>query len=320
MDACADTIRETPFERFPVLITAFNRPDELRRLIDTLRSYYPTKLYIAIDGARLSNPGEEKRVASCIDIARSLKWPAPVHLLVQERNLGCGVAVPAALAWFFEQEPEGIVLEDDINPTSAFFTFAEKALERFRDNPEVFLAAGCNFVPWASEQVEGPWRRTRYPRVWGWVSWADRWEHYAREMPSFLSIPRIWRLWRWTKGSLSETLYWLRHFHRVRSGRLDTWDYQLIAHSVEEGCEFVTANRNLVHNTGWGSDATHTRLAPGFLLPAQSVVPGDWAWNSDALPNESADSWERSHVFQASGVRLVRKALTLIGAKASLLT
>jgi hypothetical protein len=45
--------------------------------------------------------------------------------------------VSGAISWFFEQEPEGIVLEDDCVPHASFFPFCAELLKHYRDENRV---------------------------------------------------------------------------------------------------------------------------------------------------------------------------------------
>ena len=56
-----------------------------------------------------------------------------VRTLFRTNNLGCGEGPSTAITWFFENEPEGIIVEDDCLPSLSFFNYAEEMLERCRN-------------------------------------------------------------------------------------------------------------------------------------------------------------------------------------------
>src|SRR5689334_10050029 len=97
----------------PVLLLVFNRPETTRQVFEAIRQARPSRLYIGADGPRDDKPGEPGLCEDVRGIATSVDWPCKVRRLFREKNLGCGVAVGAAIDWFFEHEPEGIILEDD---------------------------------------------------------------------------------------------------------------------------------------------------------------------------------------------------------------
>ena len=99
--------------RSPVLFLVFNRPEPTAEVFAAIRAAKPPRLYVAADGARPNRPGEAQRCEETRRVATAVDWPCEVKTLFRDRNLGCKQAVSQALDWFFECEPEGVVLEDD---------------------------------------------------------------------------------------------------------------------------------------------------------------------------------------------------------------
>ena len=156
----------------PVLFIVFNRPETTAQVFAAIRTARPERLYIAADGPRAGREGEAERVAETRAIATAVDWPCQVETLVRPENLGCKRAVSSAISWFFENEPEGIVLEDDTVPLASFFTYADEMLERYRHDDRVMMVNGSNLV---SHVYKSPYSYffSAYPRVWGWVSTAS---------------------------------------------------------------------------------------------------------------------------------------------------
>jgi len=65
--------------------------------------------------------------------------------------------------------------------------------------------------------------------------------------------------------------FWYAIFEAVRSGGIDTWDYQLVYASLINSWLNVIPAVNLVTNIGFGPDATHTKSPTGF----DNQPPGD---------------------------------------------
>src|SRR5215472_16858262 len=99
----------------PVIMLVYNRPEQTRRVFAAIQEARPRPLYLAADGPR-EQLEEEERCAEVRSIVQRVQWPCQMETLFRDRNLGCGVAVRSALDWFFEHEPEGIILEDDCLP------------------------------------------------------------------------------------------------------------------------------------------------------------------------------------------------------------
>ena len=112
----------------PVLIIVYNRPGLACSLIKSLEKVAPAKIYVAADGPNTDNLDDLERCAQTRSLfverrSEFIDWPCEIKTLFQEANLGCRAGVTAALDWFFEQEEEGIVLEDDIVADPTFSRF-----------------------------------------------------------------------------------------------------------------------------------------------------------------------------------------------------
>ena len=131
----------------PVPLIIFNRTNCLQRVFQRIREIRPAKLYLAADGPRPSRPEDvEKCEAARRLIINNIDWPCQLFTHLNEQNLGCGRGPASAITWFFEQEEEGIILEDDCLVDSSFFTFAQELLEQYRDDQRVGVISAMNMV------------------------------------------------------------------------------------------------------------------------------------------------------------------------------
>ena len=237
----------------PVLFLVFNRPAVTRRVFDAIRQAQPSHLYVAADGPRPSKDGECARVEEVRQIATQIDWDCNLYTLFQDQNLGCGKAVSVAINWFFENEKEGIILEDDCLPVVDFFRFCDELLDRYRDINEVAHIGGCN--PMSRSKRSNSYLFTRYNRIWGWATWARAWKKFDYEM-------RDWPMVR-EQGLLEELFprriakLYTAFFDNCYRGEIDTWDFQWFFSRLRIGLA-ICPEVNLVKNLGFGEDATHT--------------------------------------------------------------
>jgi hypothetical protein len=236
----------------PVLLVAYNRPDETDKVIGALRELKPRVLYIVVDGPR-PTAVDRARVAAVREIVREkISWKCDLHLELRDVNLGCRAGMTAALNWFFSENAEGIVLEDDLVPDPTFFVFCGELLTRFRGDARIWGIGGDNSFR-VEPEGDGSYGFTRYALIWGWASWSDRWAHYDARLES------------WSRDSVS----WLhggekRYFSKVlnqilREGRPDSWAFPLSSTVLMGGGLWVFPKKNLVRNIGFSEDATHTK-------------------------------------------------------------
>jgi len=228
-----------------VLFLVFNRPDTTAQVFEVIRKARPPRLYVAADGPRPNREGEAERVARVREIATAVDWPCEVKTLFREENLGCKYAVSGGITWFFEQEEQGIVLEDDCLPSQSFFWFCEVMLERYQDEKSIWMINGFN--PRYPGVSSSEYFLSQNPSVWGWASWRDRWLNYDVEMSNF---SREKELSLYNKIPKYVKSYYQKSFSNTYVGIIDTWDYQLTWLILLNNGYVVKPRVNLISNIG----------------------------------------------------------------------
>ena len=169
----------------PILFLIFNRPDTTKRVFESIRSIKPAKLYIAADGDRKDKVGEDllcKDTRSIIDL---IDWECEIKTLFRPENLGCKIAVSSAIDWFFENEEQGIILEDDCLPNESFYIYCETLLNYYAFNERIMHISGNNFQD-GMMRGNGSYYFSNYNHIWGWASWKRAWKAYNVDL-SFLT-------------------------------------------------------------------------------------------------------------------------------------
>ncbi len=241
----------------PVLFLVFNRPDTTARVFEAIRTARPERLYVAADGPRPDRPGEAERCAEIRQIATAVNWPCEVRTLFRDRNLGCGEAVSGAIRWFFDNEEEGMILEDDCLPSSDFFRFCSELIERFRHEPQVMAVCGsCYAEP--DENYSASYYFGYYADPWGWATWRRAWRLYDGKLATWPAFRAAGRLKVLGSAKPWREAYWSDCFDMTHQGKIDTWDYQWIYSLIAQGGVACFPVANLVSNLGFGLGATHT--------------------------------------------------------------
>lgn len=242
----------------PVLFLVFNRPEVTKRVFQEIRKARPTHLYISADGPRQDIEREVEKVSLVRDIATNVDWDCEVKTLFRERNLGCKLAVSNAVSWFFENEEEGIILEDDCLPDQSFFLYCHELLEKYRHDTRVMVISGDNYQQGREVTAES-YYFSKYNHCWGWATWRRAWAHYDLNMLRWEKFCGQGGLDIWADGSDVFKNYWTNIFDQVIAGRIDTWDYQWIFSCWAQNGLTCLPNKNLVKNIGFGVHATHTK-------------------------------------------------------------
>lgn len=241
----------------PVLLIAFNRPDFTSRVFETIREYKPKKLYMAADGPRDVKEGEKNRCEQVRSIVQQVDWECDVQTLFHPRNFGCKIAVSGAIDWFFKNEEQGIILEDDIIPEPSFYQFCEELLERYKDDERIGMISGDNFG-FGFRRNQNSYYYSIYSHIWGWASWRRAWKGYdvhMKDYDDFLKSEFLADLF----SNATEYNFWKSNFDKVAFENFDTWDFQWVYHNFKNGRLNIMPSVNLIRNIGFGESAAHTK-------------------------------------------------------------
>lgn len=112
--------------KIAILLIAFNRSN-IKQVFDRIKVVKPRRLYIAVDES--TNDTQCKICKETTSIVSHIDWECQVFKLYQEKNQGYDKHCFHSISWFFEQEPEGIILEDDCVPSLSFFGYCTTLLK-----------------------------------------------------------------------------------------------------------------------------------------------------------------------------------------------
>lgn len=264
----------------PVLIIAFNRADTVLRVLDRLAKVQPDRLYVAADGPRLWKDGESSKCDAVRHIFDNpMAWPCLVKTLFRTENLGCAKAVSSAISWFFEHEPQGIILEDDILPNVDFFRFCDEMLNQYKDDQRIQSISGWNYF-YHDKPVDYPYSYyfSRFNSSWGWATWRRAWQTYDPALPKRISLFRFNSAMKQIHFSLPVRRFYHTIFHTLRYNHprnIDTWDYQFCFSGFINQQYVIQPMANLTENMGFNrGDGTHTDYIDEYQIQrATDIYP-----------------------------------------------
>lgn len=240
----------------PVVLIIFNRPDNAKQVLATIRAAKPAQLFVVADGPRGDRPGEVEKCAAARAIVEEVDWDCEVYTNFSETNLGCRLRVASGITWAFEHVDRAIILEDDCVPSQSFFPYCAHLLDRYEEDERVMMISGDNHL-FGHEATKDSYYFSRYPHCWGWATWRRAWNKYDLEMTRWPEI-RDRKLFDQYLPKRRERYYWESTFDFVHAGKIDTWDYQWVYSIWANSGLCIAPVRNLVRNIGFESDATHT--------------------------------------------------------------
>lgn len=154
----------------PVLILFFARPEPLQKVFEQIKIAKPSRLYLYQDGAREGRADDVVNIAKCREIVKEIDWDCQVHHNYQDRNFGCDPSEYLAQKWFFENEEQGIVLEDDDVPSQSFFGYCKELLERYAHDERINMICGMNQME-VYDKTPYSYTFSTSGSITGWASW-----------------------------------------------------------------------------------------------------------------------------------------------------
>lgn len=241
----------------PILLIGFNRPNETKKVLQCIKKIAPLRLYFAVDGPRNGNEIDAKCCQEVKSLVDQIDWPCQIFTNFSRENKGCKRGVFEAITWFFENEEQGIVLEDDVIPSESFFYYCDELLEKYADDKSVGLICGVNFIE--NEVINNEsYLFSKYSHIWGWATWRRAWELYDVGMVDWPLLRNSSDFVKRIAQTAEGRKYWINIFDRSYEGKIDTWDYQLIYACLKNNLISIIPSKNLVVNIGFSVGATHT--------------------------------------------------------------
>ena len=250
-----------------ILFITYKRLDTTKQAFEAIKKAKPQNIYISSNFGK--NKEEVKKVIEVrAYLEKNIDWKCKVSKLYRTKYLSAKLSISGAIDWFFENEEQGIILEDDCLPSQSFFWFCEELLERYKEDMRVGQISGDNFQK-GVKRGESDYYFSVHSHVWGWASWANRWKNYDVDLNSFDDAKFIEEVF----NKKSSKKYWIDIFKKMKIKSVDTWDYQWTFALWKAKQLTVLPNINLIENIGFGEGAAHTTEKSEFAnLKAYEMV------------------------------------------------
>jgi len=261
-------LNEDILQKISVLVCFFNRPNALRRVLDSIKHRKDIDLYLAADGPR--DLRDSKLIDQCWKELDSLNYAFSVkETLMSKENRGCKFGMVENIDWFFSNTSQGLILEDDCVPNDSFIDSINSLLNS-DVSEKIMTISGTSYNLDSLNEKNYNFRLSKFLSVWGWGSWASSWKNYDLNIPDISEVIQNASNSIYGEGKSLDKMYFEKIFtHRfkeVQNGTLDTWDYSLLASSWRNNYLNLQSNFNSIINIGFTAEATHTsQRKPGWV-------------------------------------------------------
>jgi hypothetical protein len=170
----------------PIAVFAYNRPLHLQITLEALgrcEGFEGDQVRIFCDAPR--TPAQAAGVAEVRRLARD--WTAAHGGTVCERAENFGFRnITAGVTDLCRAHGRVIVVEDDIVVAPDFLNYLHAALDRYADEPRVFLASAFMYAD--AQPPEPPLFFLPTALIWGWATWQRAWQHYDWNAPGWQEL------------------------------------------------------------------------------------------------------------------------------------
>jgi hypothetical protein len=159
----------------PIAIFAYDRPDHLRRCIESLQENdlaADSDLFIFSDAPK-AEAARSPRVAQVRDYISTIGRFKTLTIINQSRNLGLAESVISGVTKLTREFGKVIVVEDDLVVSPFFLQFMNDGLDAYADDDRV---AGIHGYMFPVSQALPETFFLRDPGCWGWATWKRAWD------------------------------------------------------------------------------------------------------------------------------------------------
>ncbi len=288
-----------PLAETPIAVFAHRRPRHLRLALEALArnpEYASLPLHIYCDAATADR--DRPACEATRRVARA--WVARHGGAIVERPRNFGFRnIIEGVTELCQAHGQVIVIEDDIIVSPDFLAYVLGSLDRYLEDPRVFLVSGYMYAaahPPAPQLFFLP-----ISLVWGWATWKRAWDHYEYhpdDWQQILADPQVR-----SRFNASDNFPFYRNLKETMSGEFDTWDTQWYYALFKAGGLGLHPYRSLVWNMGV-EGGVHGGGRADSLDVQHPIFAGDlqrrdlrrprlrapWSW---PRPEVDLDAWQR---------------------------
>ena len=247
-------------EPAPIIVFAYNRPDCLRRVLDSLalnEEAGSSTLYIFSDGPAQNASEEEKNdILEVRKVIREKNWCGKVIIRESAINKGLANAVISGVSEVISEHGKAIVLEDDLLVSSGFLSYMNEGLERYKEEQSVMQISAHNFP---SKGYEARASSGFFPMStsWGWATWKRAWDHFDEKAVGYQQLKEDESMR--SRFNLDGTYpYSNMLFDQMETGKVNSWAIRWWWTVFKNKGLTLFPDKSLVMNIGFGEKATHT--------------------------------------------------------------
>jgi hypothetical protein len=279
----------------PVLLLLYKRPETTIQVINALKKIKPKLIYISINiPPNNKNNKDYENHKKVLNLINKIDWQCVLKIKKRKKHLSAYNSYKNAVDWFFKNEKEGIVLEDDTVPNKSFFTFCSQLLKKYRNNKKIAMICGTQFD--SKKKInKDTYLFSNFPMMWGYATWRRTIKDHDDKMKDWPKIKK-----NFFSGFTNNKMfikYWTKIFNDGYSKKFQAYDFQMFYSNLKNKRLSVVPKRNLVKNVGFVDGATHTKTKQWYS-ELETHELKHIKHPKIIIPDLNYDNWINVNVFQ----------------------
>jgi Glycosyl transferase family 2 len=253
----------------PIAVFAYNRPQHLERLIDSLlcnELFSRSPVFVFCDGPR--DQDSQAAVTETRQVVRR-RLGSQAEIIESEHNQGLAQSIISGVTDVCGRFGSVIVFEDDLVLHPGCLRFLNAALWRYCDEAKIFHV---NAYRYPLPQTSSPYF-SRLLSSWGWATWQRAWINFEADASALQRSIR--------EASLTSAMDFegaFPYFHMLQDqarGKIDSWAIRWYASALLRGGLAVCPNASQASNHGFDNTGVHCGVSSDYEVNL-GVASEDW--------------------------------------------
>lgn len=242
----------------PIVIPTLNRFEHFKNCVESLKNNKyadKTDLIVALDYPPAEKYAEGwKLISGYLD---SLSGFKQVIVVKREKNLGAIENIKSILGYVCEKYETFIFTEDDNIFAKCFLDYANKGLEKFKDDKSIESISGYSYPISYNKNEFNVVKIQRYFSDWGFATWKDRYLE-AKDTLTNDFFEKLFKSKNLCKKlrSASKKNY-TRAISFIKDKNVRPYDYTNSIGQILLNRFSIMPKETLVKNTGWDNSGVH---------------------------------------------------------------
>jgi hypothetical protein len=274
----------------PIALFAYNRPDHLRRTVESLLSnplVGQSDLYIFSDGAK--SAADESSVEAVRTYLHNLTGLPSLHVVERARNAGLARSIIEGVSELCASHGKVVVLEDDLVLAPGYLDFINRGLDRYAHEPRIMQISGYMFPVDRPEELADAFF-CRLPTSWGWATWKRAWNCFEIDGQKLLDW--LQRSERQREFDINGSYPYTETLAAQAQGRMDVWGVRWYASMFQNDGLCLYPSRSLIANQGMDGSGVHCGVSSAFDVRLSQSV----SWS---FPDEVKESQLGIHKIES---------------------